>query len=302
MGRDAGQTYRLLLITTDKGCARTIPELLSSSKTPPSDPAGFHLVTETTVENGFSHLVKGDVDLVLLDVDRPDARGLDIVTSFLDERFDVPLVVLTGAEDGDFGVHAVERGAQDYLIKGALNPEILRRAVRYALERHRLIRELKRRALIDDLTGLYNRRGFFYLGEHALSLAERNKTKQFIMFADLDGLKIVNDTRGHEAGDRYILQAAEFLRRVFRESDIIARIGGDEFAIIAQAVTRESIVSVRRRFEEGLERWNRESGSRDPLSLSVGIVFAEEPSPNKLDSLLASADHLMYRDKARKKG
>ena len=301
MGSGGKRIYRLLLIGGDKAFLKQVSDLIASKHTRSGTEVGFDLSRASTVEEGIRVLTKGGPDLVMFDIGTIEDRGLKPVSDFLDERFDVPLIVITNSEDSDLGVKAVEQGAQDYLIKSSLRRDIMQRSILYAVERHRLIRELKRRALIDDLTSLYNRRGFFYLGEHTLSLAERNDTKQFVMFADLDGLKLVNDTRGHEAGDRYIVQAADFLRKFFRESDIIARIGGDEFAVIAQAVSKESIVSVRRRLEKSLEDWNKESEYEDRLSMSIGIVFADQPSPRNLDHFLASADHLMYKEKARKK-
>lgn len=293
--------YRLLLITGNKGCVDQVSGLISEDDIYASDMVKFELLCAETMQDALEHLAGGNVDIILLDIENPETGGLQRVTALLEEYDEVPLVVLTGSKDTDFGVRALEKGAQDYLVKAILQPDALRRSVRYAIERHRLVSELKRRALIDDLTGLYNRRGFFYLGEHALSLAERNNTKQFILFADVDDLKVVNDTRGHEAGDRYLIQAAEYLRHVFRGSDILARIGGDEFAVIAQAVSKESILSVRRRFDNGLLEWNRKLDYKDQLSMSVGIVFADKPSPAALDAYLAEADHLMYREKGRKK-
>jgi len=191
MGEGLQYTYRLLLVTENRGCVDQVFGLISEDDIYASDVVKFELLCTETMHDAVEHLAGGNVDIVLLDIDNPETDGLQRVTALLEEYDEVPLVVLTGSKDTDFGVRALEKGAQDYLVKAILQPDALRRSVRYAIERHRLVSELKRRALIDDLTGLYNRRGFFYLGEHALSLAERNNTKQFILFADVDGLNSV---------------------------------------------------------------------------------------------------------------
>ena len=123
--------------------------------------------------SALKRLSKGGIDLVLLDLSLPDSQG--IVTFERTHAFepDVPIVVLTEVDDEEVGLNTVRGGAQDYLIKGKVGPELLQRSIRYAVERHRLTSALRSLSLIDDLTGLYNDRGFDNLGNHHLRLANR---------------------------------------------------------------------------------------------------------------------------------
>ena len=127
---------------------------------------------------------------------------------------------------------AVRKGAQDYLIKGNVDGALLVRSIRYAVERKRAEEAIRALSLEDELTGLANRRGFFTLAEQQLKVARRTKTGLFLLFADVDGLKATNDRFGHAEGDRLIRDAARILRATFRDSDIVARIGGDEFVVL----------------------------------------------------------------------
>ncbi len=153
-------------------------------------------------------------------------------------------------------------------------------------------------SLVDDLTGLYNRKGFFALAEHRVKLADRTGAPFSIAFVDLDGLKRINDTFGHQEGNRALVDAANVLRACFRESDIIARLGGDEFAIFIADAEESQIVGIERRIQQGLAKCNSEAGRRYPLSFSTGIVPAAGPKPPDLETLLARADMLMYQQKS----
>ena len=122
---------------------------------------------------GLARLAQGGVDAVLLDLDLPDSRGMVTFERAYAFAPDVPIVVLTSRSDESLGVSTVQAGAQDYLVKDEVSAAVLGRAVRHAIERHQLLSALRSLSLIDDLTGLYNRRGFTDLGEQHLKLARR---------------------------------------------------------------------------------------------------------------------------------
>src|SRR5439155_15054078 len=146
--------------------------------------------------------------------------------------------------------HALEAGAQDFLGKDELTPRSLRRVVRYAMERHRAQNDLVKLSTRDELTGLYNRRGFFMAAEPLARLAERAGRSFVIFYADLDGLKGINDAHGHSAGDEAIRDAAWILNQTFRSADIVARIGGDEFAVLAAEAPGSCVDVMLRRIEK----------------------------------------------------
>jgi diguanylate cyclase (GGDEF)-like protein len=161
----------------------------------------------------------------------------------------------------------------------------------------RMLSELRALSLVDQLTGLSNRRGFLLLAEQQLKVANRTKRGMVFVFADLDGMKQINDTMGHQVGDLALVEAAHVLRETFRESDIIARIGGDEFAIVAIEADKEGAEALTRRVQEVLAARNAKGDRRYSLSMSVGVARYDPGSPCTLDELLARADELMYRQK-----
>lgn len=155
-------------------------------------------------------------------------------------------------------------------------------------------------ALIDELTGLHNRRGFFFLAEQQLKISNRTKKGMLLLFADLDDVKSINDTLGHHEGDRALIATANILKNTFRRSDIIARIGGDEFAILALETSEAVTELLSKRLQENLNSYNVEEARGYKLSLSIGFARYDYESPIALEELLIKADTNMY-DKKRKK-
>jgi diguanylate cyclase (GGDEF)-like protein len=203
---------------------------------------------------------------------------------------------------------AVRTGPLGYLVKPFQEVE-LRCAIEVAVHKHRAevaTREreeaLRRNAdllaslsLVDELTGLKNRRGFFELAEQALKVARRERHTLGLFFVDLDGLKQINDTLGHLAGDQALRDTAAVLRRTFRESDIIARFGGDEFIALAH-VNRDS-TALRDRLREHLVVLNGQSDRLYRLEVSIGTALAD--TEESLEALIARADAAMYEEKRR---
>ncbi len=157
-----------------------------------------------------------------------------------------------------------------------------------------LIRSL---AITDQLTGLYNRRGFLTLAEQQLKMMERSRKGLVLIFADLDELKKINDTWGHEAGDEALVQAARVLREVFRKTDIIARMGGDEFAVLAPDASQEYSTTVAKRLLDQLVLHNAGAGRDYNLSMSIGMAYCNPEQPSSLDEMLSCADSQMYEQK-----
>jgi diguanylate cyclase (GGDEF)-like protein/PAS domain S-box-containing protein len=163
--------------------------------------------------------------------------------------------------------------------------------------RKRMEEALRASLLVDELTGLYNRRGFSTLGQQQLKMAHRTKSKMSLLFADFDELKRINDTLGHHEGDLALIEIANVLKEIFRESDIIARIGGDEFVVLVIETDGVSAETLTTRLQENLEVRNARGDRRYKLSLSVGIARYDPKHPCSIDELLARADRLMYEQK-----
>ena len=154
-------------------------------------------------------------------------------------------------------------------------------------------------SLVDELTGLYNRRGFVALAEQQRRLAERTKRDMFLVFADVDRLKAVNDKLGHTRGDMLLIDTANALRRTFRNSDITARIGGDEFVALLLQADGIGPNMVRDRLKKIISAINAEREDYQ-LSLSIGIIHYDPQNPRKLHELLHEADQAMYEEKRAK--
>lgn len=164
-------------------------------------------------------------------------------------------------------------------------------------ERKRMEEELRSLSLRDELTGLYNRRGFITLSERELKMADRLKRGIFMLYADLDGLKTINDTLGHKEGDRAIKETAIILQETFRNSDIVGRIGGDEFVIVPIGVAGDNIDVMTARLQKNIDIQNEKIDRNYKLSLSVGIAYYDPAHPETIDELLMRADALMYEQK-----
>jgi len=166
-----------------------------------------------------------------------------------------------------------------------------------------LLERAHKRALIDGLTGLYNRRAFLTLARQQLKLADREGKRIHLLFADFDGLKRINDAFGHPEGDRALIEVADVLRKTFRESDIVARIGGDEFLVMAMETEKPEVESgdieeiLTNRLQETLDFRNAEAGRCYKLSLSIGIVPRDPNDSRSLKQLINQADRAMYEKK-----
>src|SRR6267378_6814231 len=176
---------------------------------------------------------------------------------------------------------------------------LLMRAVRCAAKQYMLQAELGNLALTDELTGLYNRRGFMALSERQLKLGCRSGRGMLLFMMDLDRLKQINDSFGHFEGDRALKHTAHALEETFRDSDVVARLGGDEFAVLAIEATGHSEAMIKTRLFEDLKSISAgESGYE--ISLSLGVARFDPSRRTSIGELLAKADQSMYEQKRRR--
>ena len=161
---------------------------------------------------------------------------------------------------------------------------------------------LRRLATIDPLTRLTNRRGFLPIAEHQLRVAQRQRQQLALLFADLDGLKHVNDTLGHTVGDAMITEAAYVIRTTFRATDFAARVGGDEFCVLFAPDPNLAPEAALTRLTQAVEAANAEKGRMFRLSFSTGVAWFDPDAPRSLEELLAEADSRMYENKRMQRG
>ncbi len=293
------QSVSLLLVAEEDLSARRIGEILA-----PSRAARFAVTRVTHVDAALERLQQGSFDVMLLELSVREGYGLDSLLRARAATHALPVVVLTYQRGEDLALRAVRAGAQDYLVKGEVTPELLSRTLLHAVERHRMMRDLheaQRRqqflATHDTLTRLPNRYFFRDTLQGALREAAERSERLAVLFFDLDGFKAVNDNLGHAAGDEILRDVAARLRRVLRKQDFLARLGGDEFVAtlrdvkdlqLASAVAEEARLALQKPFYlNEMECW---------VSSSIGIARypADAADP---DSLVRCADAAMYQAK-----
>jgi diguanylate cyclase (GGDEF)-like protein/PAS domain S-box-containing protein len=173
--------------------------------------------------------------------------------------------------------------------------------VRDITERKKMEEQLRSLSFFDDLTGLYNRRGFFTFAEEFLKLAKRQRQGLFILYTDLDNLKLINDTLGHQEGDQALIDSANIIKETYRESDIFTRIGGDEFVVIPIGTTGDNLEKLTDRLQKNIENHNQTKKRNYSLSISFGTAYYDPAAPCTVNELIAHADKMMYEQKRLKK-
>jgi len=278
-------------------------------------------------ENGFDALAALQQDdaprLAILDWMMPGIEGPEVCRRLRQDSrtASIYLILLTALSQKEEMIAGLESGADDYLTKpfdrhelrvrlqaGAriveLQANLAQRVVELEaaiVERKQAELALRNLALKDDLTDLYNRRGFFNLAEHHLEAARRARQSSLLIYADLDGLKQINDSLGHSEGSAAIIRAAEVLKRTFRTSDIISRLGGDEFVVIVRNVERDEVRTVIDRLEANLHLQNEQGELGYRLSLSTGVVWIAHNTDQSIEELITEADQAMYDNKRSRK-
>jgi two-component system cell cycle response regulator len=288
-----GVPIRILLVGEAKDACR-LRGLLDTE-----DSAQFHIAHVADLALAAERLSTDPADVLLVDLGSSQSQGRAYLQAARAAAPDSPMVVLAESEDELLAVEALRQGVQDFLNKEHLNRFALVRALRYSIERHRVQKNLQNLSLIDDLTGLYNRRGFLALAEQHLRMIQR-KGAALLIYLDLDDLKLINDSCGHLEGNRALIVTANVLRACFRQSDILARLGGDEFCVLLTDAGQDSAQQVRKRLQQRADFINSLSSWNFRLSLSVGIADVPVVHQPSLDQLLRIADTHMYAEKKRK--
>ncbi len=184
-------------------------------------------------------------------------------------------------------------------VKGAVNGVV--GVIRDITVQVRMREALKAMSLVDGLTGISNRRGFLVLANQQQKMVQRMGKGLFLIFADLDNFKSINDTLGHQEGDFALIETSKILKESFRESDIIGRMGGDEFAVIGPESETDGGSEAVKRLEKNIEAWNGKNDRPYKLSLSMGISRCAVGETCPIQEMIDKADALMYEQKQAKK-
>lgn len=291
MNNRAEEAIDILFIEESPEYVQLLGEALNSQGTD-----RFTIIHADRLRTGLKYLAEKSFKVVLSDLVLPDSIGFDTFAILHDQAADTPIIILTSLQDEQLAVRTVRAGAQDLLIKGQFRPPSLMRAIYYAIERHKTKVRIQRISLIDDLTELYNRRGFYALAKQQLKLASRAHQELTLILADLDNMKFINDNFGHAEGDRALQSIAKLLKTSLRGTDIISRLDGDEFTIVALGASEYGALAILKRLYENIDRHNRNNG-RYQLSLSTGSAQYDYQENPTLEDLFAEADKALYKNK-----
>jgi two-component system cell cycle response regulator len=253
-----------------------------------------------TLADALSLVGVKKIDLILTNLFLPDSMGVETFIKLHHTAPSVPIVVLTNETDETLALEAVSRGAQDYISKAELNLHFFDRMICFAIEREHVTKTLRTLIFTDEMTKIYNRRGFFHLAENQLEIRQRMKKECALFLLDVDYLKEINDTYGHSEGDKALLATTECLTQTFRRSDVIGRLGGDEFAIFALNITPAKGKALLEDLDDKLRLMNAKKKHPFELSFSCGGVYLSSDETATLEDLLKAADEALYVEKKRK--
>jgi diguanylate cyclase (GGDEF)-like protein len=293
---------KVLVVEDSVADARLLHEALKDAQAP------VELNFVSTLGEAERAVRDGGYDCVLLDLGLPDANGVDNVQRIRNANRGQTVVIMTGLDSEEAALGTLQRGAQDYLVKGRYDGAFILRVVRRAMERNRVLNEVDQLreyqyyiATHDTLTGLPNRKLFEDRAQTALAQAQRENGWFAVGYLDLDGFKPVNDTYGHAIGDAVLRAVAQALGESVRATDTVARIGGDEFLLLLTPLkghTEADIEGTTRRLLERVRAVNQVEGRDIRISASLGLAFYPRHG-RTIESLLICADQAMYSNKRR---
>lgn len=257
---------------------------------------------------GFKILINNPVTLVLCDIEMPRMDGFKFI-SLLQTREELrglPVILLTGREDRDCKIKGLEQGACDYVTKPFDAGELVAR-VKVQLKIKALQEELIKSNMLlkelsdtDPLTHLYNRRYLMESLEREVGRTTRKHEHLSLVMMDIDHFKKINDTFGHQEGDRVLVELAAFIRGFIRRYDIAARYGGEEFVVVLPETTLEHACALAERFRMGVQDIVFD-GKLSGLTLTISLGVATFPAAGVdcVDSLFRQADEALYKAKMR---
>lgn len=289
------ESIRLLIVEDDLDDVYLIKDYLKSDER-----QNYSYYHATSLVAALEKIKLEKIDLILLDLGLPDAQGFESLTLLNMADSSIPIVVLTGVNDHEIGLEAIQHGAEDYIPKSIANTLLLSRSIKYSIERHRLLLELKAKAELDPLTGLPNRTMIYDKLDFMIHQSERSGQAFSLVMLDFDKFKEINDTHGHRYGDRLLQAFSERLQSLMRVSDYVSRYGGDEFFMIVSNYQSDIELQdlLQRKQAKLCQPYVIKFDDKEieqPISISFGVMkWVPGMSANEM---LEMADQAMYRSK-----
>ncbi len=259
---------------------------------------GYRVLLAKNGAIGLELLATEEVDLVLLDILMPEMSGPQVLRTIKQKKESkiIPVIMLSASEQSQDIVSALDLGADDYVSKPYI-PEVLFARIRTSLRLLDKNRELEKMASIDFLTGINNRRQFYNLSNMALNKNNRDKSWLTLGLMDIDYFKNVNDTYGHDIGDRVLVDFSRMLSEYFRGYDVIGRIGGEEFCVCLPDTDAQKGFQACDRFRALVANNTipiEVNGKFIDLNTNVSIGITSVQQNSDLESLIKQADSALY--------
>ncbi len=280
----------LLLIEDSPAAAQQLQDMLAQVQL-----MTFDIAWADNLAAGLERLAAKPFDLILLDLSLPDSRGLDTLLRVRARgaATETALIAFTSIADELLGPQAVQAGAQDYLVKEQLTGSLLIRAIHYALERNRMQVALRNTSWTDELTGLYNRRGFLSLAAQYTALAPRVPRGLLLLHAGLVNFQDAAGRYGPQAGEQLLIVAAQSLQKTFRRSDLLARIGAAEFAILMLGARANNAEPIHQRLQANVAAHNSQANSAHQITLQLKAIELDASAPLTIEDWLARVGEMM---------
>jgi len=264
--------------------------------------AGCEAISADSGEMALSILTSSAVDLIILDMHMPGMSGLSTLKQLKSNTNlqDISVIMLSSSDGEDGVVSALELGADDYVVKPYIRKVLFAR-MRTALRLKEKTKALEDLAKTDFLTGIKNRACFYELANAAISQSQRYDSSIVVAMFDIDHFKLVNDNYGHDVGDKVLINFAKSLTECFRDYDIVARIGGEEFAVCLPSTPIDDAMHACERLRVYVEhmKFLLDDDSNDEINITVSVgVSSSQNTPLDIDSLLKQADVGLYHAKS----
>ncbi len=280
----------LILVVDDSSTYRNIiAELLYIHK--------YRVITARNGESALQIIDKHpEIQLVITDFNMPGMNGC-LLCQHIRKQYkfdDLAIIGISSENDKSIGARFIKSGANDFIIKHSFIVEEFYCRIHQCLDNIHLIQQTKEAAIKDFLTGLYNRRYFFHAGAMLISSGKRDQIKLACAMIDIDFFKKVNDTHGHDVGDIVICKVADLIQARMRTTDIVARIGGEEFCVLAVNMGNKDAESIfqelRQTIADTIITFNNKEDSLQ-VSVSIGVCTTAE---ERLEDMVKKADELLY--------
>jgi diguanylate cyclase (GGDEF)-like protein len=281
---------KILIVDDEKTMSSLLVSLLSKQ--------GHECQTAKDGIEALEKIKKVSFDAAVIDVVMPLMDGITLTGELLKLYPNLPIMIMSGHADDHSAETAIAAGAREFIKKPFFIDEFTLRFDKM-MRAHKAEEALLALSLTDELTGLYNRRRFFVLTEQYLKVAIRTKKRSLLLYIDMDDLKSINDHYGHNEGDRALIDLSNILKKTFRESDIIARIGGDEFVVLLESTAENDEILITR-LSDNIKDHHAKQIRNYRLSISVGVAQFDPDNPISIDDLLSKADALMYAEKRKR--